>query len=232
MKHTILVAAGLFAAVLAFPALAQQASGPGSPDSFESLGAAVDIHRFQTDFAIGSNTYNGEVDELGLAFRQYFGHDFSLAMEAGYTTMSMDGNPATQGLSPHGYYGRLTARYQWWLGEHLGLEFTGTGGYHRLHDSSANSDVVERWWSYSAAGGLRYRINWFSVAGGLVYRHASGDESGSSTSGQPSLGFARTTNPYLDVDFTVTDHGTFGIHVEGGARRSVALVFGYRFVAP
>ncbi len=220
------VGVALAATLFATPSFAQDSS------SFDSLGAAIKLQRYQTDFKIGTGTYNATVDELGLAFRQYFGHDFSLAIEAGYTDLSMDGNPSQLNLSPHGYYGLITARYQWWFTGHFGLDVTGTGGYHRLSDSSGASNVVDRWWSYSAAVGPRFRWHWLNVGAGVVYRHASGDEQASSFSGKRSLDFARTTSPYLDVDFTVSPHGTFGLHFEGGARRSVALVFGYRFVSP
>lgn len=228
MKPHFLWAVGisLVAALFATPSFAQDSS------SFDSLGAAFKLQRYQTDFKIGTGTYNATVDELGLAFRQYFGQDFSLAMEAGYTDMSMDHNPAVMKLSPHGYYGRLSARYQWWLTGHFGLDFKGTGAYHRLHDTSGATNVVDRWWSYSAALGPRFRWRWLNVGAGAVYRHASGDEESSAFTGKRSLDFARTTSPYLDMDFTVSPHGTFGLHFEGGARRSVALVFGYRFVSP
>ncbi len=228
MKPRSLWIAGITiaAALAAPPSVAQDAS------SFESIGAAIKLQRYQTDFKIGTGTYNATVNELGLAFRQYFGHDFSLAMEVGYTDLSMDGNPASANLSPHGYYGRITARYQWWLTGHFGLDFTGTGAYHRLHDSSGIDNVVDRWWSYSAAAGPRFQWHWFNVGAGVVYRHASGDEEASLFSGKRSLDFARTTSPYLNLDFTVSPHGTFGLHFEGGARRSTALVFGYRFVSP
>lgn len=216
----------LAAAAYAAPCLAQDSS------MFSSLGAAVKLQRYQTDFKIGTGTYNATVDELGLAFREYFGRDFSLAMEAGYADLSMDSNPATRNLSPHGYFGRITARYQWWMTGHFGLDFTGTGGYHRFHDTSGADNVVERWWSYSAAVGPRYQWRWLNVGAGVIYRHASGDEQASTPAGKRSLDFARTTNGYLDFDFTVDPHGTFGLHFEGGARRSVALVFGYRFVSP
>ena len=225
--HFFLIAGvALAAAIHATPAFAQDVS------SFDSLGAAIKLQRYQTDFKIGSGTYNTTVDELGLAFRQYFGPDFSLAVEAGYTDLSMEGNPASLNLSPHGYFGRITARYQWWLSGHFGLDFTGTGGYHRLQDTGGANSVVDRWWSYSVAAGPRYRWRWFNVGVGVIYRHASGDEEASSYAGRRSLDFARTTGPYLDLDFTVTPHGTFGLHFEGGARRSMAMVFGYRFVSP
>lgn len=216
----------LAAAVYSAPSFGQDSS------SFESLGAAIKFQRYQTDFKIGQGTYNTRVNELGLAFRQHFGRGFSLAMEAGYTDLSMDGNPAQQNLSPHGYYGRITARYQWWFTDHFGLDFTGTGGYHRLSDSSGANTVVDRWWSYSAAVGPRYQWHWLNIGAGVIYRHASGDEEASSLTGKRALGFARTTNGYLDLDFAVDPHGTFGLHFEGGARHSVALVFGYRFVSP
>lgn len=228
MKSRFLLLAGASIAAVLFssPSFAQDTQ------SFDSLGAAIRFQRYQTDFAIGGGTYNTTVDELGLAFRQYFGRAFSLAMEVGYANLSMSGNPAALNLSPHGYYGRLTARYQWWLSGHFGLDFIGTGGYHRVHDSAGANNVVDRWWSYSAAIGPRFRLHWFNVAAGLIYRHASGDEEASFPAGKRSLGFARTTNPYLDFDFMVTPHGTFGVHFEGGARQSAALVFGYRFISP
>ncbi len=221
-----IVGVALAAAVFAVPAFAQDSS------SFDSLGAAFKLQRYQTDFKIGTGTYNATIDELGLAFRQHFGHDFSLAIEAGYTDLSMDNNPATLNLSPHGYYGRLTARYQWWFTDHFGLDVIGTGGYHRLSDSSGSQNVVDRWWSYSAATGPRFRWRWLNIGAGVIYRHASGDEEATFPAGKRSLDFARTTGPYLDLDFTVSPHGTFGLHFEGGARRSTALVFGYRFISP
>ena len=92
--------------------------------------------------------------------------------------------------------------------------------------------MVDRWWSYSAAAGPRFQWHWFNVGAGVVYRHASGDEEASLFSGKRSLDFARTTSPYLNLDFTVSPHGTFGLHFEGRARGSTALVFGYRFVSP
>lgn len=230
MKHWIPLIAAL-TLVVCPTAWARQAPGQGH-DVADSLGAALSFHRFHTDFDIGNGTYGADVNELGVAFRQYFGRDFSLAMELGYANLSMDGNPVIQGLSPHGYYGRITARYQWWLTGHFGLDFIGTGGYQRVHDTRNGNEVALRWWSYSVRVGPRYRIGWFNVSTGVIYRHASGDEQNSSASSNPSLGFSRTTNPYLDFDFTVTPHGTFGLHFEGGARRSAAMVFGYRFVSP
>lgn len=227
MKRSIALWATCALALALVPGVARAAGS----DNADSLGAAIRLDRYQTDFSVGSNTYTAQLDEVGLALRQYFGRDFSLAMELGYTDMSYDSNPAASGFSPSGAYGRLTARYQWWLVPHFALDFTGTGAYHRLSNSNSSGTLVERWWSYSAAAGARYRINWFSAEAGMIYRHASGDEE-SPVYGKRSLEFARTTNPYLNLDFTVTPGGTFGIHLEGGARQSLALVFGYQFVSP
>lgn len=200
-------------------------------ESSDSIGAAASFERYQTDFSIGSAVYKAQVSEAGLALRQYFGRDFSLAMEVGYSELSYDNNPNAANFSPSGAYGRLIARYQWWIVPHFALDFKGTAAYHRLTNSNASGTFADRWWSYSAAAGPRYSIRWFSVAAGVVYRHASGNEE-SPTADSQSLGFARTTNPYLEFDFTVTPHGTFGVHLEGGARQSIALVFGYRFISP
>lgn len=227
MRRSIVLWAACVLALVVVPGVAQAAGN----DNVDSLGAAIRLDRYQTDFSVGPGTYTAQVDEVGLALRQYFGSAFSLAMELGYTDMSYDNNPAAASFSPSGAYGRLTARYGWWLVSHFALDFTGTAGYHRLSNSNSNGTLVERWWSYSAAGGARYRIRWFSAEAGLIYRHASGDEQ-SPSDGKRSLEFARTTNPYLDLDFTVTPDGTFGIHLEGGARQSAALVFGYKFVSP
>lgn len=217
-------------AVLACASVLVSVCAQAREDS-DSIGAAVGFERYQTDFSIGSGTYQAQVSEVGLALRQYFGRDFSLAMEVGYSELSYDSNPNAANFSPSGEYGRLVARYQWPVVPHFLLGFKGTAAYHRLTNSNGSGSFADRWWSYSAAVGPRYSIRWFSVAAGVVYRHASGNEESPST-GDRSLGFARTTNPYLDFDFTVEPHGTFGVHIEGGARRSIALVFGYRFVLP
>ncbi len=226
MKRATALLVGLVFAAALVPTGAQARNGPGS------LGAAIRFERYQTDFSIGSGTSQAQVDEVGLALRQYFGRDFSLAMAVGYSDLAFDANPAAANFSPSGFYGRLSARYRWWIASHFAFGFTGTGAYHRLSNSNSNGSIVDRWWSYSAAGGPRYSMRRFSVAAGLIYRRASGNEVSSRVPGERSLGFLHTTNPYLDFDFTVTPGGTFGVHVEGGARRSVALVFGYRFVSP
>lgn len=226
LRYLAYIGASMALCTLALPSFAQQA------DAFESLGAAVRFERYQTDFNVGQGTYKTDVDEIGLAFRQYFGKAFSLAVGAGYADLSMDGNPATLKLSPSGVYARITARYQWWLGDHLGMDFVGAGAFHRVEDSAGTNSVTDRWWSYALSVGPRYRIKWFNVGAGVVYRHASGNQQASFPAGKLSLDYARTTNPYLDFDFTVAPHGTFGIHLQGGARRSAALVFGYRFVEP
>lgn len=225
MKRAIALGAGAALAVLATPAAAWAANDIGS------LGAGIRFERYQTDFDIGPATYAARVNEAGLAIRQHFGRDFSLAMEVGYLDLSYDGNPAARNFSPSGAYGRITARYQWRIVRHLGLDFTGAAAYHRVSNSNGAGTYVARWWSYSLAAGPRYSIRWFSVEAGAVYRDASGTEE-SPSADQQSLHFDRNTNPYLAFDFAVTDGGTFGIHLEGGARRSAALVFGYRFVSP
>lgn len=225
MKRSVFLLAAFAFAPMLMPNCAQ------AQESSDSMGAAVGFERYQTDFNIGSVTYQAQVSEVGLALRQYFGRDFSLAMEVGYSELSYDNNPNAANFSPSGAYGRLIARYQWHIVPHFALGFRGSAAYHRLTNSNSSGSFSDRWWSYSAAAGPRYSIRWFSVAVGVVYRHASGTEE-SPSAGDRSLGFARTTNPYLDFDFTVEPHGTFGVHVEGGARRSIALVFGYRFVSP
>ncbi len=226
MKRTAGLLAGFVFAVALAPVCAQARNGT------DNLGAAIRFERYQTNFSIGSGTSRAQVDEVGLALRQYFGRDFSLAMAAGYTDLSFDANPAAANLSPSGFYGRLSARYRWRIAAHFAFGFTGAGAYHRLSNSNSNGSIVDRWWSYSVAAGPRYSMRRFSVAAGLVYRRASGSEASSRVPGEQFLGFLHTTNPYLDFDFTVTPGGTFGVHVEGGARRSVAFVFGYRFVSP
>jgi len=225
MKRSITLWAGLVLATVMVPAVARAAN------DVDSLGAAIRFERYQTDLDIGPGTYTAQVDEVGLAIRQYFGRDFSMAMEVGYTDISYDNNPAAANFSPSGAYGRLTARYQWWVVSHFALDFTAAGAYHRLSNSNSSGTFVDRWWSYHVAAGPRYSMRWFSAEAGLVYRHASGDEQ-SPSNGTQSLNFSRTTNPYLDLDFTVVKDGTVGLHVEGGARQSVSLVFGYRFVSP
>ncbi len=225
MKPTDVLWVGAALAALFVPAAAWAAN------DISSLGAGIRFERYQTDFDIGPATYTGRVNEAGLSLRQYFGRDFSLAMGIGYLDISYDGNPAARNFSPSGAYARITARYQWRLVRHFGLDFTGAAAYHRLSNSNSTGTYDARWWSYSLAAGPRYSSGWFSVAGGAVYRDASGTEESPSAENQ-SLHFARTTNPYLDFDFTVTTDGTFGVHLEGGARQSAALVFGYRFISP
>ncbi|MGH8127965.1 MAG: hypothetical protein ACRETC_06305 [Gammaproteobacteria bacterium] len=216
----------IFACVSALASVCAQAQ-----EANDSIGAAIGFESYQTDINTGSGTYQAQVSEVGLALRQYFGRDFSLAMEVGYSELSYDNNPNATNFSPSGVYGRLIALYRWRIVPHFALDFKGTAAYHRLTNSNASGDFADRWWSYSASAGPRYSIRWFSVAAGLVYRHASGTEE-SPSAGDQSFGFARSTNPYLDFDFTVEPHGTVGVHFEGGARRSIALVFGYRFVSP
>lgn len=225
MKRSITLWAGLVLATVMVPSVARAAN------DVDSLGAAIRIEHYQTDLNIGSGTYTAQVNEVGLAMRQYFGRDFSLGMEVGYADLSYDNNPAASGFSPSGAYGRLFARYQWRVVSHFALDFMATGAYHRVSNSNSSGTFVDRWWSYSAAAGPRFSIRWLSVGAGLVYRHASGNEQ-SPSNGTQSFDFSRTTNPYLDLDFTVAEDGTFGLHLEGGARQSASLVFGYRFVSP
>jgi len=223
----LLAATAAIACLLAAPG-----ASAGQPDGLGGLGAAIRLGRYHTGFDIGGGSYDSDVTEIGLALRQHFTDNFALGMEGGYTDMSLSGDPAAQNLSPSGYYGVLTARYVQPLSAHFGLAFTASGGYHRLHDSNQNDSLVERWWSYSAAGGARFHLRYFAVEAGMTYRHASGREESSTPSGTRDLHFARHTSPYVDLTFSVTDGGTFTVHAEGGARRSVELIFGYLFMNP
>lgn len=220
----------LFAAL----GLACAAAAPGARanDEFGNLGAAVVVTRYQTGFDIGQTAYDGKATEIGLALRQHFTDDFSMGMTAGYADMTLSGDPATANLSPSGYYGLLTAHYRVPFTAHLGLDFTAAGGYHRMSDARGADSVVERWWSYSAAAGPRFSLEYFGVEAGLVYRHASGREESSGNSGTRTFEFERTTNPYLDLTFAVSEGGTVTLHAEGGARRGVSLIFGYLFARP
>jgi len=218
--------------VCAAAALCAATAGAQEPGATGPLGAAIDIGRYHTGFAIGQGSYGADVTQIGMSLRQHFSGNFSLTMEGGYTDMTLSGDPAAENLTPSGYYGMLTARYVQPLVAHFGLAFTATGGYHRLHDSNSAASVVERWWSYSGAVGARFHVRYFGVEAGAIYRHASGREESSGPTGTRDLGFEKTTNPYVDLTFAVSRGGTFTVHAEGGARRSVALVFGYLFASP
>lgn len=221
-----LAAALLGAACLAAVPAAQ------AGEAFGNLGAAVVMSRYQTGFDVGPASYDGKVTEIGFALRQHFGEGFSMAMEGGYTDMSLSGDAATNGLTPSGHYGALSARYLMRLRAHVGVDFNASGAYHRMSDAAGGNSVVERWWSYSAAAGPRFSLEYFGVEVGLVYRHASGQEQSSGSSGTRDLAFEHATNPYVDLIFAVTRGGTLTLHAEGGARRGVSLVFGYLFAAP
>lgn len=222
---------GLLIGALCF-ACAAVAPAARAAEGSANLGAAITMARYQTGFDVGQAAYDGKVTEIGLALRQHFGDSFSMGMEGGYTDMSLSGDPATDNLSPSGYYGALDARYLLRLRAHLGLDFKAAGGYHRLSDAVGANSVVERWWSYSAAAGPRFSTQYFGVEAGVVYRHASGREESSGSTGTRTLQFENTTNPYLDLIFALTRGGTVTLHAEGGARRGATLVFGYLFGAP
>lgn len=201
-------------------------------DAYGAMGAAITMGRYQTEFAIGQAAYDTKVTELGLAFRQRFTDNFSMSMAGGYTDITLSGDPAAAGLSPSGYFGQLGARYFQPFTAHVGLDFAVTGAYHRMSDAQGPDSVVERWWSYSAAAGPRFALGYFAIEAGLVYRHASGREESTGSTGTRTLGLARTTNPYLALTFAVTQGGTITLRAEGGARHGVTLVFGYLFAAP
>ncbi len=209
---------------LAMPAYARE--------EYSGLGAAVRMVRYHTAFAVGQSSYAGDVTEVGFAIKQHFNDAFSMGMQAGYADMTLSHDPAMQGLSPSGHYGALDARYRLFFGAHFSLDFRAAGSYHRVSDSKAGGSIVERWWSYSVAAGPRLSYEYFGVEAGLVYRYASGREEASALTGPRSLAFEHTTNPYVDVTVEVSDAGTVGLWVEGGARRGAALVFGYRFESP
>ncbi|GEM_PF-1787045 len=197
------------------------------------LGVAIHIERSGSGFEFSGRKHDVWISEYGLDLAQWVSPQATLYLEAGYANAAITNDPAGAGRSPSGYYGRLGARYRLPLTAHLGMGFRVVVGYHRLEDASAGSAEILRWWSYAVAWGPRLGFGPAAIEVGAVYRGAGGDQA--MTGGSPATRDLRYTfriDPYADLVFAVNPGGTVAIHVEGGARRSLGLVFGFRFESP
>lgn len=197
------------------------------------LGVAIHIERSGSEFGFSGRKHDVWVSEYGLGLTQWVSPQAMLYLEAGYADAGIANDPAGTGLSPSGYYGRLGTRYRLPIMAHLEMSFRAAVGYHRLADTRADRGETLRWWSYAVAWGPRLSFGPIAIEVGAVYRGADGDQA--ATGGNPAtrdLRYASRVNPYADLVFTLSPGGSVAIHAEGGARRSLGLVFGYRFESP
>ncbi|MGH8427383.1 MAG: hypothetical protein ACRES7_05290 [Gammaproteobacteria bacterium] len=222
-KPLLIIAAALLAGVGS--ARAQQYQGP------EGLGAAVDINYYDTDFTVGSPSYDTHVTEIGFLLAQHFTPDFAVTFGAGYARLGMSDNAAAASFSPTGYYARAGARYDPALfSSNFGFSFRIAADYQRVNDSNKGVDLVDHWWSYAGAVGPWVRVGDVTFEGGIVYRHASGDQDLSGKlSSTEALGFAHSTNAYLGLTYHPNPDWTVALNLEGGGRKAAGVVFGYNF---
>lgn len=195
------------------------------------LGATIDAGYYQTKFAYDSGTYSTDLTEVGLALGEHFTPDFSMSLGAGYARLSQSSNPEQGGFTPTGYYARVGANYHLPLiSDKFGLDFTASADYHRVKDSNSNSELTQHWTAYSGAAGPWVNFGSVALEAGLVYRHASGNET--RTGRYPtdqSFGYDTSTNPYFDVSFHVQPAAAVRLHIEGGAWQGATLSFSYNF---
>lgn len=196
-----------------------------------NIGAAIQIDRFSTGLNIGPNEYDTTVTRVGVVFGERLSPALQLGIGGGYLSFSQSSNAALGGLAPSGHYGVFSVLYSPAIERNWGYVMGSKVIYEDAAASDASRSASLRWWSGSLRLGVWMRTGLIRMGAGLISRGISGHEYISRSQSRTfDLSYPHRVNPYAQILVLVKPSGHIGLTVQGGARRSLGLVFSYDFL--
>jgi hypothetical protein len=219
---------GTLLLIQAPPSLADRYSS--SPSIFDTpLSFGVYVESIRSDWLIGDREVDTDLLKIGFGFAEHFSSGLQAGLFGGYSGLTEQNNPVTEGIGQSGAHIGLLIRGFPYKGEHFEIDTGGTIAYQYVTGSRDQQDTETSW-----AEGLVYakgvlKFNAANLSAGANYQYINGTEKTSGLINRNSDIRAKdNASAMAGIDFKLGG-GIIGIHGEAGARNSFSLVFGRDF---
>lgn len=201
-----------------------------SPSIFDTpLSFGVYVKSTRSDWLIGDREVDTDLLRIGFGFAEHFSPRLHAGLFAGYSGLTEQNNPVTEGIGQSGAHIGLLIRGFPYKGERFEIDTGGTIAYEYVSGSREQQETETSW-----AEGLVYakgvlKFNVMNLSAGANYQYINGTEKTSGLINRNSDIRAKdNASAMAGIDFKLGG-GTIGIHGEAGARNSFYVNFGRDF---
>lgn len=229
----------VFAAIAAAPGVhADELRGYGRFTGAHALapGTAFDLHVAREDLAVdyadGSGGGDLRLRRLGLSLHETLSPNARLGIRLGWAGLTQAGRPATDGLSPSGYFGELEFAAAWPRGGRVGLDLGASWRYTAVDDTEPDGDRTELdWLALELRPALRLSLGphvALRLGGSAIA--VDGDERRLDATGA-TTGFGADGNAaaFAALDFTYGDGDAVVVRARGGNPAGLYASFEQRY---
>lgn len=199
-------------------------------------GTAFDLHVAREDLAVDydDGTTGGDLRlrRLGLSLHEALSANTRLGIRLGWAGLTQSGRPATEGLSPSGYFGELDFAAAWPRGGRVGLDLGASWRYTVVDDTGPDGDRTELdWLAFELRPALRLSLDrHVALRLGGSATAVDGDERRLDATGT-TTGFGADGNAgaFAALDFTYGDGDAVIVRARGGNPAGLYASFEQRY---
>ena len=210
---------------------AQAESIGDSPSLLDTpLSFWIYLDRTTSDWDIGDETVNSEIDRIGFAFTQQYEPWLKAGLFGGFSGLTQTDNPPTEGLSQSGGHFGMLLQVLPYQSDHFTVD-TGLSLAYNLVNKDVDAQKIETSWGEGLAyakGILTLNPVILSLGGNYQYINGTEKLSGSPLVQNNDIKASKNGSGLAGIDLMVGG-GTIGFHGEWGARNSFGITFARDF---
>ncbi len=191
---------------------------------------AVRFVQYDMSLSDKEDRLDSTVKQISFGFNEAFGDRVKAGLFGGYSYLSQDDNPATEGEQLDGWHAGIAFEVAAYRTERFGLIAGARYMYQRVDEDSLPSPVEFTWYETSVYVSANTRIaSGLVLFGGINHASIDGEERIDGTVRSTTNFDNSGAGAFIGLDFEIEPRGHIGIMAETGLRNGGQIYFLHRY---